>query len=167
MKRLTTLAIIAMFAIAIAVNIAVAQAVTAPPSAPNISPIISSIFEAIASVAAGVAVWAGIWLKAWLASKTSLANSDLANSIQQRYNEAVLRSIDYAKKYASTHVTDAAGKLVANNAFITIATKYLAEYWPDLTKNIDFQSMGEHIVARLPSPPMPPAANLQIAPKAP
>ena len=129
-----------------------AQAVTTPVPT-DLSPIIKSIFEVLASVATAVAVWAGVWLKAWLASKTSLANSELADSIQQRYNEAAERSMNYAGKYATTHIQDAAGKLVANNTFISYAVTYMLKYWPDLTKGLDFDGIGKTIVARLPEPP--------------
>lgn len=121
----------------------------------DLSPITTTLIQLMAVIATGVLTWAGVWLKAFLATKTGLAKSDLADSIQQRYNEAVGRSIAYAAKYAETHVTALDGSITVNNGFVQLAAKYLTEYWPELTKGINFQAIGEHIVARLPAPAVP------------
>lgn len=126
----------------------------------DISNITEPVLQALLILLSGVATWAVAALRKWLATKTELANSDIVDALQKRFNEGVARSMAYAETYLKTHVDLADGKAVINNEFVKTAADYLKEHWPDLTKDMHLDDIAKSIVARLPTGPM--AENAEI-----
>lgn len=116
----------------------------------DISPITTQLIGIAGTVLSGIAIWIGVWLKSWLATKTSLADSQFAESMQARYNEAVARGMAYAETKAQSLVP-AGGKFKIDNDFVREAAQYVIDLWPDLTKNMNFEGVAKSIVARLPT----------------
>lgn len=131
---------------------AVAQTVTetVANNTIDISPITTQLIAIAGTVLSGIAIWIGVWLKSWLATKTSLADSQFAESMQARYNEAVARGMAYAETKAQSLVP-AGGKIKIDNEFVREAAQYVIDLWPDLTKDMNFEGVAKSIVARLPT----------------
>lgn len=116
----------------------------------DISPITTQLIQVAGTMLAGVAIWAGIWVKSLLAKKTKLADSQFAESMQARYNEAVARGMAYAETKAQSMVPSG-GKIKIDNDFVREAAQYVIDLWPDLTKEMNFEGVAKSIVARLPT----------------
>lgn len=150
MNRFFLAALCVVVAVLGLVNPALAQAVA--DNTVDFSPILNEVIKIGGILATGVLMWAGVALKSWLASKSSLANSQLAESIQARYNEAAARAIAYAESKVKEAVPS--GKVEIDNPFVRTAAEYLLKFWPDLTAKMDFEAISKTIIARLPSGPM-------------
>lgn len=131
---------------------AVAQTVTdtVANNTVDISPITTQLIGIAGTVLSAIAIWIGVWVKSFLASKTSLADSQFAESVQARYNEAVARGMAYAEAKAQAMVP-AGGKIKIDNEFVREAAEYVIGLWPDLTKDMNFEGVAKSIVARLPT----------------
>lgn len=115
----------------------------------DISPITTQLIGIAGTVLSGIAIWIGVWIKAWLATKTSLADSQFAESVQARYNEAVARGMAYAESKAKSLAGE--GKIRVDNEFVREAAQYVIDLWPDLTKDMNFEGVAKSIIARLPT----------------
>lgn len=134
----------------------------------DITPITTQLIHIAGTVLAGIAIWIGVWVKSFLATKTSLADSQFAESMQARYNEAVARGMAYAETKAQAMVPQG-GKIKIDNEFVREAAQYVIDLWPDLTKNMNFDGVAKSIVARLPTGTFTATAeaiaNKQMAPE--
>lgn len=116
----------------------------------DISPITTQLIGIAGTILSGIAIWIGVWVKNFLATKTSLADSQFAESVQARYNEAVARGMAYAEAKAQAMVPGG-GKIKIDNEFVREAAEYVIGLWPDLTKDMNFEGVAKSIVARLPT----------------
>lgn len=131
----------------------------------DFSPILNQLIQLAALIISGVVIWLGVQVRAWIAAKTGLKDSQLADSIQQRFNEAVVRSMAYAESAAKTAIPKG-GKIEIDQPFVRAAADYLVKMWPELTKDLDDKQIADAIVARLPSGPMTEQANAITVAKA-
>lgn len=120
----------------------------------DISSLTEPVLQAALALLTGVLIWAGAAARAWLATRTTLANSEIADALQRRFNEAVARSMGYAETYLKTHIDLADGKAVINNEFVREAADYLKTNWPDMTKDMGLDKLTKAIIARLPTGPL-------------
>src|SRR5882672_6720600 len=118
-----------------------ALAQVATDNSVDFSPILNEVIKAAGVLATGVLMWAGIALKSWLASKSTLANSQLAESLQARYNEAAARAIAYAESKIKEKMP--AGEVQIDNPFVRTAAEYLVKFWPDLTAHLDLEAISK------------------------
>jgi hypothetical protein len=131
----------------------------------DISPITNSLIQLGAAALTALALWIGWYVKNLIASRAAFANTQIAEQLQQMYNEAALRSIAYAE----TVVKGAVPKTVdTDHQFVATAADYLVKFWPDLVGKLDLtpERVKETILARLPSGEMTAKADAIVEAKA-
>lgn len=131
----------------------------------DFSPILDQLIQLAMLIISALIIWLGVQVRAWIAVKTGLKDSELADSIQQRFNEAVVRSMAYAESAAKAAISKG-GKIEVNHPFVRDAANYLVKMWPELTKDMDGKQIANAIVARLPSGPLTDQANAITVAKA-
>lgn len=116
----------------------------------DITPVTNSVLSILGLGLGVLANWAGWHFRKWMSNKVDLSKTQLDDQIQQMFNEASQRSIDFATGALGGVIPK---KLTIDSPFIAMAAKYLVNRWPELMVKAHLnteEAIRETILARLP-----------------
>lgn len=128
-----------------------AYAQTAPDTTVDFTPLIQSAIVAAAGIVTAIGAWLAFYVKGLISAKWDLSKTELDEKLQEMFNAALRRAIDYGTAKAQELLKDKA-TIDVKSVIVKQAADYFIQFWPDLLTKLGLtpDQIAKTIEARLP-----------------